>query len=101
MDNEERAALRALPKVVMIYRGCYELNRDGLCWTLNEEVARRFPTQNRYLGDGAALLLTAEVDRGDIIAVKLDRGEQEVIAYQPRIVAETVIDIQVTPDSTH
>ena len=80
MNEDERAAWRGLPNVVTIYRGCSEVNVDGLSWSLCPEIASRFPTLARYkppIGR-RPLLATAEVAKRRVTAVKLDRGEQEI-----------------------
>ncbi len=41
MNEDERAAWRELPNVVIIYRGCSEVNVDGLSWSLCPEIAGR------------------------------------------------------------
>lgn len=85
MDDEERAALAALPDIVTIYRGCYANNKNGLSWTLRREVAERFPFHHRYTQEGQPLLIRATIARDQILALKLDRTEQEVIAWRPKI----------------
>ncbi len=85
MDAEERAALALLPEVVTIYRGCYANNKDGLSWSLDRDVAEQLPLKHRYTQDGQPLLIRATIARDDILALKLDRSEREVIAWQPKV----------------
>jgi hypothetical protein len=72
--------------VVTVYRGAGKANRHGISWSLAESVARKFPTLLRYW-QKVPMLYTAEVRKQDIIALKLDRDEQEVITFGARIVA--------------
>jgi len=80
MTARERAIWRGLPDNVTVYRGCYEINRDGLSWSLDRSIAEKFPTLNRYRREGEApLLLIGVVDKSRIV-LKNDRKETEVIA---------------------
>jgi len=73
--------------MLTVYRGCYGINRVGLCWTLDRAVAERFPTYNRYRRPGLVPeLLTGRVAK-DRAVLLLDRGEQEIIAPRVRIIA--------------
>jgi hypothetical protein len=79
MTEAERAALAALPEAVTIYRGADRgLNEAGFCWSLDREVAARFPFYVRYLAKDP-VLVTATVPRDRIVAVKLGRNEAEAI----------------------
>lgn len=80
MDGAEIAAYNALPDVVRIYRGCSERNKAGVSWTLDRDVATRFPFYERYRSR-SPLLITATVRKDQIIAVKLDRNESEIITF--------------------
>ncbi len=84
MNKEERATWHDLPAVVTVYRGCSDINMDGLSWSLCPEVATRFPTLGRYTPPAGhrPLLVTGRVAKSSIAAVKLDRSEQEIIAIQ-------------------
>lgn len=85
MNAAEREALAKLPEVVTIWRGCYAFNKWGLSWSLEPSVASGFPFLHRYCHDGEqALLVKATVPRKEIIALKLDRSEAEVIVHRPK-----------------
>lgn len=84
MTSSEMVKLTCLPDTVTIYRGCYAINKWGLSWSLSQTIAESFPFLNRYFRGDRPLLVTAQVRRQDIIAVKLDRDESEVIAYRPK-----------------
>ena len=89
MNEEERAAWHDLPAVVTVYRGCSDINMDGLSWSLCREVAARFPTLGRYTPPAGhrPLLVTGQVAKNRIAAVKLGRSEQEIIAIHVRKVS--------------
>ena len=81
MTTDELAAYDALRGPISLWRGCYANNKRGLSWSRDRAAAIRFPTLHRYQQDGQPLLLEAKAKRRDIIAVKLDRGESEIIAW--------------------
>jgi hypothetical protein len=78
MDEKELAALDLLPEQITIYRGCGPVNKNGLSWSQDLEVAMRFPLLARFHSD-QPILLTATIKKKRIAALKLDRGEQELI----------------------
>lgn len=78
MTKEERDFLDGLPDRLTIYRGTREGSYAGFSWTTSREVAIKFPTLNRYRTD-KPVLRTATINKSEIIAVKLDRDEYEVI----------------------
>lgn len=87
MTKRELSVLRSLPDVFRIYRGCYQNNKCGLSWSVSEEVAAKFPTLHRYRQQGTPILVVAEVRKADVIAIKLDRKEREIITWKPKIIA--------------
>ena len=89
MNQQERAAWHELPAAVTVYRGCSDINMRGLSWSLCPEVAARFPTLPRYTPPPGhqPLLVTGQVAKSRITAIKLDRSEQEIIALNVRQVA--------------
>lgn len=86
MDDAELVAYEALPEIVTCYRGCGPENMLGASWSLHRNVAAKFPTLNRYHAN-KALLLTGRVRRSSVLAVKLDRNEQEIITFSARRIA--------------
>jgi len=84
MTTEEQAAYDALPEIVTVYRGCYAQNKWGFSWSLSKDTAERFPMLNRYKQHGQALLVTSQVKKEKIVAVKLDRNECEIITFRPK-----------------
>lgn len=81
MNNEERNAFDALPDELTIYRGCYEINKWGASWSLNREVAEKFPHLTRYSSEGRPLLIKATIPKSRIAALKLGRGEEEIVTF--------------------
>jgi len=86
MSEDERAALKALPDRVTIYRGIRtrRLNREiyGLSWTLSRGVAEWFANvRGRGWGDqeGEPKILKQTVDRARIVWLLLERNEYEVV----------------------
>ena len=91
MTEQENALLQALPESVVVYRGCYQSNKWGWCWTLDRSVAEKFPAQHRYKQDGQPLLVKARIERDKILAYKGDRNEQEIICYRPKHISTSHI----------
>jgi hypothetical protein len=69
-----------LPEEFRVYRGCAEFNKAGVCWSLDREVAAKFPFLLRYCVENP-LLISATVQKSSVLAVKLDREEAEVITF--------------------
>ena len=91
MGENEQKAFAQLPDVVTVYRGCYAGNKWGMSWSLDKEVAERFPFLNRYRQAGRPLLVKARIQKQDIVALKLDRNEAEVICMsKPRHVSTSI-----------
>lgn len=84
MTDDERAFFDALPDSFVVYRGCYASNKWGLSWSLDRAVAEQFPTLNRYRQAGQPLLVKALATKAQVIGVKLDRSEAEVIIERPK-----------------
>lgn len=83
MTPTEQAAYAALPEMVTVYRGCGPTNLLGASWSLDHEVANRFPFFARYRTE-CPVVVTAKVRKSHILAVKLDRNEAEVITFSAR-----------------
>ena len=86
MNEDERATWRALPNVVTVYRGCSKANLNGLSWSLDRDIAAKFPALDRYMPPSGStpLLVTADVAKGRITAVNLGRNEHEIITLRAR-----------------
>lgn len=91
MTTDERAALAAMPEEITVYRGCYEINRRGLSWTTDINIAAHFPTLHRYKRHGEKPLLLKAIAYRDRAVVKLGRSENEVIVVDAHHVEEVAI----------
>jgi len=85
MTRAELGAYRELPQTMTVYRGAGDEGASGFSWTLDRAVAVRFPSYARYRPASVATLFIAEVEKLDILALKLDRDEAEVIAFKIRL----------------
>jgi hypothetical protein len=80
MCPKERVAFDALPEQIKIYRGCGPRNMFGFSWSLDREIAAKFPFMRRYSTDQPRLL-TATISKSRVAALKLERGEREVVVF--------------------
>lgn len=77
MEPEELEAYNKLPDKIRVYRGVgSHRNINALSWTTDLEKAKWFA--NRF-GEKDGKVYTTEVNKEDVFAYKLDRGESEVI----------------------
>ena len=78
MTPEENAAYDALPDGLTAHRGCDAGWLDGFSWSLNKSVANWFAFYplTRAL---EPTLVTARVQKEFVMAIKLGRGEEEII----------------------
>lgn len=81
MDEAELSAFEQLPDVLTVYRGCYEGNKWGFSWSTSRDVAEGFPFLNRYRHEGRPLLIKASISKQKVAALKLDRGEHEIVTF--------------------
>jgi hypothetical protein len=79
MDDEERAALAALPDVVTVYQGHTTARDDGWSWTTDRTMAAWFARRFAELEDSEPVVTTGHVRREDITAYLLGRHEHEVL----------------------
>jgi hypothetical protein len=91
MDAKDKKAWAKLPDIIKVYRGCYPINRDGLCWSLCQQTAFKFTGMARYRGDGAPLMLAGTVRRKDAV-LKLGRNEKEIVSALVTITGETTCE---------
>lgn len=95
MDEEERAALAALPETVEVWRGVgHEDAVHGLSWTVDRDkaawFARRFAVDQRrtpYLAFG-------RVAKADVLAYFLSRAESEIVALPESV---ELTDVETLP----
>ena len=96
MSHDEWEEFLSFPETLEIYRGCYEgVNENGCCWSLDKNIARRFPTLVRYRRSNAnAILRHGTVWKHEIIAYKNDRNEREVIIRTCDVHEDEYIEIE-------
>lgn len=82
MTADENAAYDALPEIVTIFRGCdaKSASLPGICWSLNKDVANLYPFLGRFQAKKPTML-TAYVPKHWVLAVKLERQEEEIITF--------------------
>jgi hypothetical protein len=88
MTPEERAALAAMPDEITVYRGCYQINRHGLSWSTDINIAARFPTLHRYSRPGEQPILLQAIAYRDRAVAMHGRSEDEVIVVDAHQVEE-------------
>ena len=94
MTEPERQALAGLPSHLTLYRGADRgVNENGFSWTLHRASAQAFPFFNRYRA-ADPVLVTATAPRVKIVAVKIDRGERDVIIRPACLQIRVVQSIQ-------
>lgn len=96
MNEAERAYLYSLPDLVAVWRGCYRAGRAGFSWSTKREIAERFPNvylEHGYGLTGDPLLLSGTIRKTDVLFVKLDRGEFEVVGMP-----EVLFDVREYPN---
>lgn len=76
MDDREMIVYEQLPDKFKVYRGVKK-NQDykALSWTLDKDVAKWFSL--RFTEHG--VVYEAEIRKGDVFAIFLNRGEQEIV----------------------
>lgn len=97
MEDHEQAAYNTLPEVITVYRGCGPANRIGASWSLDRKVAEKFPFLDRYRVSQPGLI-TGTVKKKNVLALKLDRDEQEIISFS---VKEIQVDFICTNPLTN
>jgi hypothetical protein len=90
MKLEEQTAFAALPECLTVYRACSGRFLRGVSWSLNPDVARGFIKLGRYRVSDP-VLVTAKVQKKDVLALKLDREEEEIITFKARRVGKELI----------
>jgi hypothetical protein len=92
MEPKEKTALKAMPEIIPIYRGCFPNNRSGLSWSTDKEIAAGFTLQNRYQQPGQPRLLLEARIRREHAVLLLELNEQEIIDNKlMRPIIETIL----------
>lgn len=88
MTPEDRAQLQALPETLTVWRGCHEVNVNGLSWSLDRSVAERFPTLYRYRHNSPPVLLKGSVEKRHAVLLT-DRNESEIVSPWVQVIEQT------------
>lgn len=92
MDDEDRAAFDALPEVIDVYRGVGHPDAvEGLSWTTDREKAVWFSRRFEGLADRTPILVSGKVEKNDVLAHLLGRGESEIV-----VLPENVMNVETT-----
>jgi hypothetical protein len=89
MDQDERDTLAELPDRFTVYQGHTDLRDDGWSWTLNRDKAIWFARRFAGFDDALPVLSSTRVDKANVHALLLGRGEDEVL-IDPRLVRKRV-----------
>lgn len=99
MDKEEKAYFDKLPNTIKIYRGLNikegeELDNEniGLSFSLDKEQAIWFAKRFNVQGN-TPTLIEAEVDKENIMAIILNRGEEEVLVNPSYIRIDEITEL--------
>ncbi len=82
MTPDEIKEWRKLPNSITAFRGCSWENAGGMSYSLNEEIAARFPFLVRYYTE-EPILLKAKINKRFSV-LKLGRNEFEIILTKPK-----------------
>lgn len=91
MSKAERAAWAVLPEEITAFRGCSQINLDGMSFSLDRDIAAKFPYLQRYPAEGPILVEARIQKRFSVL--KLGRGEREIISAK----AGAAVVVSVTP----
>jgi hypothetical protein len=83
MNPEENGLYDQLPDSVICYRGCDASHLVGASWSTDRETADRFPFFQRHSAS-VPVVVTAKVRKQEILAIKTDRDEAEIITFSAR-----------------
>jgi hypothetical protein len=82
MDAEERETLANLPNLITVYRGVRGYKADGLSWTIDYDIAKKYANRART-DDRTAYgrtVFTGTIQKCDVVAFINARNESEIIA---------------------
>lgn len=97
MEEEERAALAAMPETLTVYRGFeVEERHEGLSWTLDKAKAVWFAKRLHIPDHGhTPRVATATVQKTDVIAHFTGRGESEIVAMPEDVNVEKIEEVEL------
>ncbi len=75
----------SLPETFEAYRGtdANAQHKDGLSWTIDREVAEAFAHGHRVLLNKNPIILTATINKRDIVGAYNGRNEHEIVLFDP------------------
>lgn len=80
---EPQPEILRLPERFVVWRGGDRYSvRKGLSWTLRRSVAEDFARGHRFLFNKYPTLLTAVVDRSEVVQFDNSRNEHEVVLFK-------------------
>jgi hypothetical protein len=98
MDEKERAAYDALPKVVTIYRGYdRKSNQKGWSWTTDKDKAIWFAQRFAMLDDRKPCLASGTCGKEVIVAYFLGRNESEIVVDPKKITIRRATELKPAP----
>ena len=83
MVPEALTAYSALPDQILVYRGCSAGQFTGLSWSLDRDCAQIFATFPKY-AVADPVLVTAVTRKRDVLALILEREEQDIVTFKAR-----------------
>lgn len=92
MSEDEREALAAMADRFTIYQGHTFDRDDGWSWTTDEKTAVWFARRFASMEDSTPLVTVATVDKSEVVAYFLGRGEHEIIVDPDMVELERVYD---------
>lgn len=94
----ERKQYDALPDPFVVYRGCQEETRSGVCWTIYEKVAKRFAARAaNEAEDGIGIVISGKCRKQDVIGFFNVQGlhEAEILVKPDNVLDQK--DIWISP----
>jgi hypothetical protein len=89
MDDEERAALAAMPDTITVWRGHSDINADGWSWTTDRDRAVWFANRFTVMENRNPYVTEATVAKTDVIAYMLARKESEIVVNPDNVTVIT------------
>jgi hypothetical protein len=97
MDDDELAALAALPEVITIYQGHTDERDDGWSWTTDRKVAEWFARKFAVVEESEPWLTVATVNRTEVLAYLLGRRESEILVNPDDVEYQKTLPVTPLP----
>ncbi len=86
MDDDERAALAALPDSITVYRGMGDRDAvSGMSWTTDRKKAQWFARRFAGFNGRTPIMATGVVEKKKVVAHFLGRGESEIVVLPDEV----------------